>query len=131
MTVTKNCRQEDDDIYKKKNSKKNKFNKSNKTFKTFMRHIVSIKIFINDLMISHYDFYILNSKATHHYSSNKALFKNLRTTYHVVKTTNDEVLKIEVISNIETFLPNGEFLILSEIMYISILMMNLIIISRL
>ena len=96
-----------------------------------MRHIVSVKIFINDLMISHYDSYILNSKATHHCSDNKALFKNLRTTYEVIKTASGEVLNIETISNIRIPLPNGEFLILSEVMYILILMMNLIVTSRL
>ena len=96
-----------------------------------MRHIVSVKIFINDLMISHCDFYILNSRTTHHCSGNKVLFKNLRTTYEVIKTANDKVLNIEVINNIEISFSNGEFLILSEIMYISILMMNLIVTSRL
>ena len=100
-------------------------------FKTFMRHIASVKIFINNLMISHCDFYILNLKAIHHCLNNKALFKNLRTTYEVVKTVNDEVLKIEIINNIKIFFSNGEFLVFSEVMYISILMMNLIVISRL
>ena len=100
-------------------------------FKTFMRHIVSVKIFINDLMINHCDFYILNSKATHHCSDNKALFKNLRTTHEVVKTASGKVLNIEAINNIEISLPNDEFLILSEVMYIPILMMNLIVTSRL
>ena len=96
-----------------------------------MRHIVSVKIFINDLMISHCDSYILNSKATHHCSSNKALFKNLRIIHEMIKTVNDEVLKIEIINNIGIFFSNDEFLILSKVMYISILMMNLIVISRL
>ena len=127
----KNCRQEGGDIHKKESSKEDKFGKSDKTFKTSMRHIVSVKISINDLMISHCDFYILNSGATHHCLDNKALFKNLRTTHEVVKTVSGEVLNIEVINNIEIFLSNGEFLILSEVMYISILMMNLIVISRL
>ena len=127
----KNCRQEDDDIYKKKILKENKFDKSDKTFKILMRHIASVKIFINDLMINHCDSYILNSKATHHCSDNKALFKNLRIIHKMIKTVSDEVLKIEIINNIKISFPNGEFLILSEIMYISILMMNLIVISRL
>ena len=82
-------------------------------------------------MISYCDSYILNSEATHHCLNNKVLFKNLRTTHEVIKTANGEVLNIEVISNIEIPLPNGEFLVLSEVMYISILMMNLIVISRL
>ena len=47
----KNCRQKNDDIHKKKSLKKNKFDKNDKTFKTFMRHIVSVKIFINNLII--------------------------------------------------------------------------------
>ena len=96
-----------------------------------MRHIVSIKIFINDLMISYCDFYILNSETIHHCSNNKALFKNLRTIHEVIKTINDEVLKIEIINNIKISFSNGEFLILSEIIYISTLMMNLIVTSRL
>ena len=96
-----------------------------------MRHIVSIKIFINDLMINYCDFYILNSKAIYHCSNNKALFKNLRTIHEMIKTVNDEVLKIETINNIKISLSNDEFLVLSEIMYISTLMMNLIITSRL
>ena len=82
-------------------------------------------------MISHCDSYILNSEATHHCSDNKALFKNLRTTHEVVKTASGEVLNIEVINNIEISLPNGEFLILSETIYISTLMMNLIVTPRL
>ena len=127
----KNCRQKDDDIHKKETLKENKFDKNDKTFKTLIRHIASVKIFINDLMISHYDSYILNSETIHHCSSNKVLFKNLRTIHEMVKTANDEVLKIEAINNIEIFLPNGEFLILSKVMYISILMMNLIVLSRL
>ena len=126
----KNCRQEDDDIHKKENSKKNKFDKSDKTFKTFMRHIASVKISINGLMASHCGSYILDSGATHHCSGNKALFKNLRATHEVAKTANGEVLNIEAINNIEILLPNNEFLILSEVMYISILMMNLNVISR-
>ena len=127
----KNCRQEDDDIHKKKNLKENKFDKSDKTFKTLMRHIVSVKISINNLMINHCNFYMLNLETIHHCSDNKTLFKNLRTTHEIIKTVNDEVLKIEIISNIEISLSNDEFLILSEIMYISILMINLIVISRL
>ena len=127
----KNCRQKDDNIHKKKNSKKNKSEKSNKTFKTFIRYIASVKIFINDLIINHCDFYILNLKTTHHCSGNKALFKNLRTTHEVVKTANDELLKIKTISNIEISFSNGEFLVLSEVIYISTLIMNLIVISQL
>ena len=96
-----------------------------------MRHIVSVKIFINDLMINHYDFYILNSRAIHHCSDNKTLFKNLRITHEMIKTISDKVLKIEIINNIKIFLPNDEFLVLLEVMYISTLMMNLIVISRL
>ena len=96
-----------------------------------MRHIVSVKIFINDLMINYCDSYILNSKATHHCSDNKVLFKNLRTTHEVIKTVSDEVLNIEVINNIEISFSNDEFLILSEAMYILTLIMNLIVISRL
>ena len=118
-------------IYIKKNLKKNKFDKSDKTFKTFMRHIILVKIFINNLMISHCDFYILNSETIHHCLNNKILFKNLRTIHEVIKTVNDEVLNIEIINNIEISFSNDEFLILSEVMYISILMMNLIVISRL
>ena len=96
-----------------------------------MRHIVSIKIFINDLMINYYDSYILNLKAIHYCSDNKALFKNLRAIYEMIKTINDKVLNIEVINNIEIFLSNGEFLILLKTMFIFILMINLIVISRL
>ena len=127
----KNYYQKDDNIHKKKNSKKNKFDKNDKTFKTFMRHIVSVKIFINNLMINYYNFYILNLKAIHHCSKNKTLFKNLRIIHEVIKTINDEILKIKIINNIKIFLLNDEFLILSKIMYISNLMMNLIVISRL
>ena len=57
--------------------KKSKFNKSDKMFKTFARYIVSVKIFINNLITNYYDFYILNLEAIHHCSNNKALFKNL------------------------------------------------------
>ena len=127
----KNCCQKNDDIYQKNKSKKNKFDKNDKRFKTFTRHIVSVKIFINDLMINHCDFYILNLKTTHHCLNNKVLFKNLRTIHEMIKTINDEVLKIEIINNIKIFLSNDEFLILSETMYIFILMINLIVISRL
>ena len=49
----------------------------------------------------------------------------------MIKTVNDEVLKIEIINNIEILLSNDEFLVLSEVMYISILMMNLIATPRL
>ena len=127
----KNCRQKDDDIHQKDESKKNKFNKSDKTFKTSARHIASVKIFINDLIINHCDSYILNSKTTHHCWGNKALFKNLRAINEVIKTANNEVLNIEAINNIKILLSNGEFLILSETMYILILMINLIITPRL
>ena len=96
-----------------------------------MRHIASVKIFINNLMISHCNFYIPNSETTHHCLDNKALFKNLRIIHEMIKTVSDKVLKIEVINNIKIFLSNDEFLILSEVMYIPILMMNLIVISRL
>ena len=124
----KNCRQEDDDMYQKEKTKEDK---SNKTPKTFIRHISLMKIFVNELKVSHCDFYILDSEATHHCFGNKALFKNLRATHEVVKIASDEALNIEVIGDIEISLSNGEFLVLTEIMYILILMINLIIISRL
>ena len=127
----KNCRQKNDDIHKKKNLKKNKFDKNDKTFKTFMRHIVSIKIFINNLMISHYDFYILNLRTIHYCLNNKVLFKNLRTIYEMIKTINDEILNIEIINNIKISFSNDEFLIFLKVIYIFILMINLIVISRL
>ena len=82
-------------------------------------------------MINHYNFYILNLKIIHYCSDNKVIFKNLRIIHEMIKIVNDEVLKIEIISNIEIFLSNDEFLILSKIMYILTLMMNLIIILRL
>ena len=126
----KNCRQENDNIYKKKNLKKNKFDKNDKTFKIFMRHIVSIKISINNLIINHYNFYILNLKTIHHCLNNKALFKNLRAIHEIIKTINDEILNIKIINNIKISFSNDEFLILSKTMYIFILMINLIIISR-
>ena len=127
----KNCRQEDGGIHKKESSKEDKFDKSDKTSKTPMRHIASVKIFINGLMTSHCDSYILDSEATHHCSNNKALFKNLRATHEVAKTASGEVLNIEAINNIKIPLPNGEFLILSEAMYIPTLVVNLIVTSRL
>ena len=99
-------------------------------FKTFIRHIVLMKVFVNELKASHCDFYILDSRATHHCFDNKVLFKNLRATHEVIKIANGEALNIEVISDIEILLSNDEFLILTEIMYISILMINLIVISQ-
>ena len=81
-------------------------------------------------MINYYDFYILNSETIHHCSNNKILFKNLRIIYEMIKTVNDEILKIEAINNIKIFLSNDKFLILLKVMYISILMMNLIVTSR-
>ena len=115
----------------KKKFKENKSDNKNDKFKTFTCHIVLIKIFINDLMISHYDFYILNSKAIHHCLNNKTLFKNLRAIHEMIKIANDEVLNIEIINNIKIFFSNDEFLILSEAMYILTLMINLIVTSRL
>ena len=82
-------------------------------------------------MINYYNFYILNSKTIHYCSGNKILFKNLRTIHEMIKTINDEVLKIEIINNIEIFFSNGEFLVLLKAIYIFILMINLIVISRL
>ena len=111
--------------------KRKQKNKLNKTFKTFIRHIFLIKVFVNELKIDYCNFYILDSKATHHCFDNKVLFKNLRAIYEMIKTASDETLNIEIISDIKIFLSNGEFLILIEIMYISILMINLIVISRL
>ena len=124
----KNCRQEDDDMYQKKKTKENK---SNKTLKTFIRHIFLMKVFVNELKASHCNFYILNSEATHHCFDNKALFKNLRAIHKMIKIANGETLNIEVINNIEISLSNDKFLILTKVMYISILMINLIVISRL
>ena len=115
----------------KKKFKKNKFDNKDDKFKIFTRYIVLIKIFINDLMINYYDFYILNSKAIHYCLNNKALFKNLRAIHEVIKIVNDEILNIEIINNTKIFFPNDEFLIFSKAMYIFILMINLIVILRL
>ena len=115
-------------MYQKDETKEDK---SDKIFKTFIRHICLIKVFVNELKINHCDFYILNSKATHYCFDNKTLFKNLRAIHEMIKIANDEVLNIETINDIEIFLSNDEFLILTEVMYISILKINLIIISRL
>ena len=90
-----------------------------------------MKVFVNELKASHCGFYILDSETTHHCFDNKALFKNLRATHEVAKTASDEALNIEVIDDIEIFLSNGEFLVLTEVMYIPTLMINLIVISRL
>ena len=111
--------------------KKTKENKSDKTSKIFIRHIFLVKIFVNELKVSHCGFYILNSEATHHCFDNKALFKNLRAIHEMIKTASGEALNIEVINDIEISFSNGEFLILTEVMYIPILMVNLIVISRL
>ena len=124
----KNCRQESGDIYQKEKTKEDK---SNKTFKIFIRHIFLMKVFVNELKISHCDFYILNSEATHHCFDNKVLFKNLRAIHEMIKTASDKALNIEVISDIEILFSNDEFLIFTEVMYIPILMINLIVISRL
>ena len=124
----KNCRQEGGDMYQKEKTKEDK---SNKTFKILIRHISLMKVSVNELKASHCGFYILDSEATHHCFDNKTLFKNLRATYEVTKTASDEALNIEVIDDIEIFLSNDEFLILTEVMYISTLMINLIAISRL
>ena len=96
-----------------------------------MRHIASVKIFINNLMINHYDIYILNSEAIHYCLNNKILFKNLRAIHEMIKIINDKILNIEIINNIKLFLSNDEFLILLKIMYILILMINLIVILQL
>ena len=109
---------------------KKKFNNKDDKFKIFTRHIVLIKTFINDLMINHCNFYILNSKIIHHCSNNKTLFKNLRAIHKMIKIINDEVLNIKVINNIKIFFSNNKFLIFLKIMYIFILIINLIIISR-
>ena len=124
----KNCRQESDDMYQKNETKENK---SNKTFKIFIRHIFLMKVFVNELKVSHCDFYILNSKATHHCFDNEALFKNLQAIHEIIKIASGEALNIEAINDIEIFFSNNEFLIFTEIIYISILMINLIVISRL
>ena len=124
----KNCRQESGDMYQKKKTKENK---SNKTSKTSIRHISLVKVSVNELKTSHCGFYILDSETTHHCFDNKALFKNLRAIHEVIKTASDEALNIEIISDIKIPLPNGEFLILTEVMYIPTLMINLIAISRL
>ena len=118
-------------MHEKEKFKEDKSDNKGDKFKTFTRHIVLIKIFINDLIINHYDSYILNSETIHYCSDNKALFKNLRTIHEMIKIVNDEILNIKIINNIEIFLSNGEFLIFSETMYIFILMINLIVISRL
>ena len=99
-------------------------------FKTFARYIASVKIFINNLMINYYNFYVLNSKTTHHCSNNKTLFKNLQAFNKVIRIANDKILNIEVTNNIKILLSNDEFLILLEAMYILILMLNLIVIFR-
>ena len=124
----KNCRQENDDMYQKKKIKENKLDK---TSKILIRHIFLTKVFVNKLKNNHCDFYILNSKATHHCFDNKALFKNLRATHEMIKTANDETLNIEIINDIKILLSNDEFLIFIKIIYISILMINLIVISQL
>ena len=124
----KNCRQEDDDMYQKDETKENK---SDKTPKTFIRHIFLIKVSVNELKASHCGFYILNSETIHYCFDNKALFNNLRATHEVIKIANDEALNIEVINDIKISLSNDEFLIFIEVMYISILMINLIATSRL
>ena len=90
-----------------------------------------MKIFVNELKTNHCDFYILNSEATHYCFDNKTLFKNLRAIHEVIKTASDEILNIKIINNIKISLSNDEFLILTEIIYISILIINLIVILRL
>ena len=114
-------------MYQKDETKKNK---SNKTFKILVYHISLMEVFVNELKTNYCDFYILNSKTRYHCFDNKGLFKNLRATYEVIKIANDEALNIEIINDIEISLSNDEFLILTEVMYISILMINLIVISR-
>ena len=115
-------------MYQKNETKENK---SDKTFKTFICHIFLMKAFVNELKTNHCDFYILDSKATHHCFDNGILFKNLQAIYKMIKTASDKTLNIEIINDIEIFLSNDEFFILTEIMYISTLMINLIVISQL
>ena len=68
----------------------------------------------------------MNSNAIHHCSNNKILFKNLKSTNDVARTTNDEIIRVEIIDNISIQLINEKTLILSNVRYISKLIVNLI-----
>ena len=131
--IVENCRQKND-RYKKIFIKN--FDDSKK-FIIFNTHIDMINFnaieLIVELLFSFFstNIWILNSNTIHYCSNNKILFKNLKSTNDVAHTINDEIIRIEIIDNISIQLINENFLILSNIRYISKLIVNLINISSL
>ena len=132
--IVRNCRQKRNDRYKKI------FNKNfddSKKFIIFNTHIDMINFNAIELIVERLfsffstNIWILNSNAIHHCSNNKILFKNLKSTNDVARTTNDEIIRIEIIDNISIQLINEKILILSNVRYISKFIVNLINISSL
>ena len=127
--IVRNCRQKKDDRYKKIF---NKNSDDSKKFITFNTHIDMINLNAIELIVERLlssfstNIWILNSNAIHHCSNNKILFKNLRSTNDVARTTNDEIIRVEIIDNISIQLINEKTLILSNVRYISKFTVNLI-----
>ena len=127
--IVRNCRQKKNDRYQKFFNKNS--DDSNK-FTTFDTHIDMINLnaieLIVDRLLSNFsaNIWILNSDAIHHCSSNKILFKNLRSANDVARTASDEIIRVEIIDNISIQLINEETLILTNARYLSRLTVNLI-----
>ena len=127
--IVRNCRQKEENRYKKFINKN--FDDSNK-FIIFDTHIDMINLnaieLIVDRLLSNFSInnWILNSNAIHHCSNNKILFKNLRSTNDVARTTNDEIIRIEIIDSISIQLINEKTLIFTNVRYLSKLIVNLI-----
>ena len=127
--IVMNCRQKKNDRYQKFFNKNS--NDSNK-FITFDTHIDMINLNAIELTVDRLfsnfstNIWILNSNATHHCSNNKILFKNLKSTNNVARTTNDEIIRVEIIDNVSIQLINEKTLILTNIRYLSKLIVNLI-----
>ena len=120
---------------KKNNRYKKIFNKNFNDSKKFIIFDIyidiinfnTIKLIVKRLFLfSLTNIWILNSNTIFYCSNNKILFKNLKLTNDVARIINDKIIRIEIINNISIQLINKKTLILSNIRYISKLIINLI-----
>ena len=125
IVVKKNDRyNEFEQNIKTKNSKNSKFI----IFATYIDLINfnAIELIIDRLFDSSTNIWILNSNVIQHCSNNKNLFRNLKSTNDVARTTNNEILKMKIIDNVSIELFNEKILILTNVHYLSKLISNLI-----
>lgn len=92
-------------------------------------HIGLVQVSINKVYSTHSspNTWILDSGATHHCSGNRSLFpKHLKKVNDKANTASGETLNVGGLGNITIPLPNGDPIILQDIMYIPGLTVNLI-----